>query len=79
VSPIVLERPPHRAVERPPHRAVGERRPGGRGRGLTLEQRLGSVLAAAESGHQPDCPVCRGGMVLVDGEALCGDCGSRLA
>ena len=49
------------------------------GAALTLEQRLGATLAAAEAGQAADCPVCRGSMRLTEGAAVCGDCGSQLS
>ena len=66
-------------LERPLGHAVRDGRARGPGRGLTLERRLGAVLAAAEAGNQADCPLCRGSMTLVAGEAVCDECGSRLS
>jgi tRNA(Ile2) C34 agmatinyltransferase TiaS len=66
-------------LDRPARLTAGERRCAGPGPGLTLERRLAAVLAAAEAGEQADCPVCRGHMAFVAGEARCDDCGSRLS
>jgi hypothetical protein len=63
----------------PRRRASRERCAGDRGRGLTLEQRLGATLDAAEAGQAADCPVCQGSMSLRAGSAVCGDCGSQLS
>ena len=72
MTPAVMSTPPRR-------RASRERCSGGRGRGLTLEERLGATLAAAEAGEVADCPVCRGSMRMSAGVAVCGDCGSQLS
>jgi tRNA(Ile2) C34 agmatinyltransferase TiaS len=66
-------------LDSPRPRAARERCRSGRGRELTLEQRLGATLAAAEAGQPADCPVCRGSMTSAGGGAVCGDCGSRVS
>ena len=71
MTPALLDSPRPRVVRRSSA--------SGRGRELTLEQRLGATLAAAEAGQPADCPVCRGSMIAAGGEAVCGDCGSRVS
>ena len=66
-------------VDIPRRRASRERCTPGRGRGLTLEQRLGATLAAVEAGQAADCPVCRSSMRLTAGVAVCGGCGSQIS
>jgi hypothetical protein len=66
-------------VDIPRRRASRERCTPGRGRGLTLEQRLGATLAAVEGGQPADCPVCRSSMRLSAGIAVCTGCGSQLS
>ena len=66
-------------LDRPARLAPGERCDADRGRRLTLEQRLGVALGAAQSGEPAECPVCRGPMGPVGSAARCGDCGSVLS
>ena len=60
MTPALLDSP------RPPSRAPSAARAAA-GRELTLEQRLGATLAAAEAGQPADCPVCRGSMIAAGG------------
>jgi len=53
--------------------------------GLTLEERLNSVLQAARANGSAECPVCHARMARMTspragarGEAACESCGSRL-
>ncbi len=66
-------------LESPRPRATRERCRSGRGREVTLEQRLDATLAAVEAGQPADCPVCRGSMGSAGAEAVCRDCGSRVS
>jgi hypothetical protein len=66
-------------LDRPIRRAAREQCVGGPGRRMTLEQRLDSVLTAAQAGVPADCPVCAGPMVAAGSAAECGSCGSRLS
>ena len=66
-------------LDRPRRRASRERRTGGRGPGLTLEQSLGATLMAVRAGDEAECPLCPGTMRAVGGTAVCGSCGSELS
>ena len=65
----------------PRRRASRERCAGDRGRGLTLEQRLGATLAGRRGrARRRTARVCRGSDARGPAaRAVCGDCGSQLS
>jgi hypothetical protein len=49
------------------------------GRGITLEELLGSTLRSAQAGGTAQCPVCHARMHAEEGAARCSGCGSTLS
>ncbi|HEY1275180.1 MAG TPA: hypothetical protein VGF25_09730 [Thermoleophilaceae bacterium] len=70
-----------------PLQGLAERRAGGwhgdrargRGRGLTLAERLDGIWAAVRADGEAECPICRGRMQLRHGQGECAGCGSRMS